>query len=168
MPGLLLSVLALAQMPAHAGGSVMLAWNKCTDKCVAGYNVYYGGASGMYTNKINASNTTNATISGLAVGTTYYFAATSYTALGMESPFSSELVVTVVNAAILAVQAVKTHGVLTAVTITANSGTPSHWTLQSSRDLKVWATVAQGTNTPVNVSVPVGNLPMQFFRLLNQ
>ena len=79
-------------LPIPSGtGSVTLAWNASTDPSVAGYNVYYGGASGVYTNKIPAGNTTNATISGLIQGTTYYFAATTYTSSGMESPFSSEV-----------------------------------------------------------------------------
>jgi len=76
---------------AFATGSVTLTWIACTNPCVAGYNVYYGGASGAYTNVNYAGNTTNVTISGLTQGTTYYFAATSLTASGMESPFSSEV-----------------------------------------------------------------------------
>jgi len=155
-------------MPVFAAGSVMLAWDRCTDSCVAGYNVYYGVASGVYTNKICTGTLTNTTISNLIVGRTYYFVATSYTALGLESPFSSEVAVTVANAAILAVETIKTNGIPVTVTVTANSGLPSHWTLQSSRDLKTWTTVTQGTNTPVNVPVAIGSLPMQFFRLLNQ
>ncbi|MGA2787467.1 MAG: Ig-like domain-containing protein [Verrucomicrobiota bacterium] len=79
------------QLSAFATGSVTLAWNACTDPCVAGYNVYYGGTSGTYTNEICAVNTTNVTVSGLAQGTTYYFAATTYSASGMESPFSGEV-----------------------------------------------------------------------------
>jgi hypothetical protein len=88
----LFSVLfAIMQFSAFATGSVTLAWNASTDPIVAGYNVYYGGASGAYTNEISVGNATNATISGLVQGTTYYFAATTYAASGMESPFSSEV-----------------------------------------------------------------------------
>jgi len=62
----LFSVLfAVTQLSVFATGSVTLAWNACTDPNVAGYNVYYGGASGAYTNEICAGNATNATISGL-------------------------------------------------------------------------------------------------------
>src|SRR5208283_3115362 len=73
------------QLSAFATGSVTLAWNASTDPSVAGYNIYYGGTSGNYTNEICAGNATNATISGLVQGTTYYFAATSYASSGMES-----------------------------------------------------------------------------------
>ena len=79
------------QLPAFAAGSVTLAWDPSTDPTVTGYNVYYGGASGTYTNEICAGNATNVTISDLVQGATYYFAATTFAASGMESPFSSEV-----------------------------------------------------------------------------
>jgi hypothetical protein len=79
------------QLPAFAAGSVTLAWDPSTDPTVTGYNIYYGGASGTYTNEICAGNATNATISGLVQGATYYFAATTYAASDMESPLSSEV-----------------------------------------------------------------------------
>ena len=85
----------MVQLSVLATGSVTLAWNAITDTNagVVGYNVYWGGSSGVYTNEVNVPgiNTTNVTISGLSQGTTYYFAATTYTATGMESPFSSEV-----------------------------------------------------------------------------
>jgi hypothetical protein len=80
-----------ALSPTVHGQSVTLAWNQSTNPTVAGYNIYYGGASGNYTNTLSVGNATNATISGLAQGTTYYFAATTYDSSGMESLFSSEV-----------------------------------------------------------------------------
>ena len=77
------------------GQSVTLVWNPSTNSSVAGYNVYYGGASGSYKNEIVAGSATNATISGLIPGSTYYFAATTYDSLGVESAFSSEVAYTV-------------------------------------------------------------------------
>jgi len=80
------------QLSAFAAGSVTLAWDASTDPTVAGYNVYFGGASGTYnTNPINAGNATNVTISSLVPGVTYYFAATTFAASGLESPLSSEV-----------------------------------------------------------------------------
>jgi len=71
---------------------VILAWDPSTDPLIAGYSLYYGGASQTYTNEISVGLVTTATLSGLAEGNTYYFAATTYNELGLESPFSSELV----------------------------------------------------------------------------
>ena len=88
--GDLLNWLNLSQLRA----SVTLAWNASTDTNVAGYNVYYGSASGTYTNEICAGTNITLTIPGLIQNTTYYFAATCYTASGLESPFSSEVVYT--------------------------------------------------------------------------
>jgi len=76
---------------AFAAGSVSLAWSPSSDSNVAGYNIYFGGTSGAYTNMVTVGNATNATVSGLIVGSTYYFAATTYSAAGVESPFSSEI-----------------------------------------------------------------------------
>jgi hypothetical protein len=86
-----LLILAAFGTTVQAGQSVTLAWNRSTNSNVAGYNVYYGAASGTYPNEICAGNGTNATIPGLIPGTTYYFAATTYAASGVESPFSSEV-----------------------------------------------------------------------------
>jgi len=88
-------ILAALSTNVQAAESITLAWNQSTNPIVAGYNVYYGGTSGTYTNGISAGNATNATISGLVQGTTYFFAATTYSSSGAESPFSSEVSYTV-------------------------------------------------------------------------
>lgn len=80
----------MATTPAVTGSTVTLAWNPSTST-VAGYRLYYGAASGAYTNRLDAGASTNATVSGLASGTTYYFAATDYTSSGIESGYSTEI-----------------------------------------------------------------------------
>ncbi|MGO8838670.1 MAG: fibronectin type III domain-containing protein [Limisphaerales bacterium] len=87
----MLLALVFLPFPALASSSVTLAWSPGTDPNIAGYNIYYGGASGTYTNKLSVGDVTSATISGLVEGKTYYFAATTYSATGLESPFSSEI-----------------------------------------------------------------------------
>lgn len=69
---------------------VVLAWDPSTDPTVTGYNVYYGTASRAYTNVISAGASTNTVVSNLVSGVTYYFAATTYTAAGLESDYSTE------------------------------------------------------------------------------
>jgi hypothetical protein len=80
----------LLHSPVQAGQSVTLAWNPSADTNVTGYFVYGGVASQNYTNKVDAGNGTNATISGLVEGTTYFFAVTAYNILGLESIPSNE------------------------------------------------------------------------------
>ena len=89
-PGWLIRLVALIAVPAFAGTTVPLAWNASQDANVAGYKIYYGVASRVYTNSLDVGNVTNAVVVGLVEGTTYFFAATTYDAAGMESDYSNE------------------------------------------------------------------------------
>ncbi|MDR3458964.1 MAG: hypothetical protein P4N60_16070 [Verrucomicrobiae bacterium] len=89
---ILLGALALlAQLPALAVQSVMLSWNPSSLAGVAGYKIYSGTGSRNYTSVIDAGNATNVTLSGLAEGSTNYFAATTYDAVTNESGYSDEV-----------------------------------------------------------------------------
>ncbi len=78
---------------ARAAQSITLAWSPSSDSIVTGYNIYYGVASGQYTNHVFVSgvSTTNATVNNLVDGVAYYFAAKSCDASGNESVFSNEV-----------------------------------------------------------------------------
>jgi hypothetical protein len=80
----------LTRISSFAAGSVTLAWDASLDATVTGYRVYYGGASGDYTNSAAIGNSTVVTLANLTEGVTYYFAATAYDSTGAESPFSNE------------------------------------------------------------------------------
>ena len=75
--------------------TVTIAWDHSPDDSVTGYNFYYGVATRNYTNKTDVGYTNLITIPYLLQGTTYYFAATAYNALGTESIYSEELVYTI-------------------------------------------------------------------------
>lgn len=93
--GLFLALSLLASTaPAQSTGSVTLAWNSSPSSDVVGYNLYYGPASGQYTNKVNVNNKTTNTISGLIQGATYYFVVSAYTLAGVESDPSGEIAYT--------------------------------------------------------------------------
>jgi Fibronectin type III domain len=70
--------------------SATLAWQPSIDPLVVGYKIYYGTASHAYSNAIDVGKVTQATVSNLTEGVTYYFAVTAYTILDIESPFSNE------------------------------------------------------------------------------
>jgi hypothetical protein len=93
--GLLFLGIIVGPFSALASANVTLSWNQSSDPIVAGYDIYYGGASGVYTNVIDAGNNTSVTISNLINGATYYFAAATYTAAGAASAQSSEVAYTV-------------------------------------------------------------------------
>jgi hypothetical protein len=85
------ALVLMMQLSVFGASSVTLAWNASSDTNVLGYNIHYGGASGVYTNTIYAGNATNLTITGLVRGTTYYFAAATYNIVGFESSLSDEV-----------------------------------------------------------------------------
>jgi fibronectin type 3 domain-containing protein len=70
---------------------VTLAWDPNTEPQLAGYKVYFGTSTGVYTTTIDVQNVTTYTVTGLAPGQTYYFAVTAYDGSGDESGFSNEV-----------------------------------------------------------------------------
>jgi hypothetical protein len=75
-----------------ATGSVELAWSPSISTNVVGYYIYYGVACREYasSNYVAGAVSTNAAVTGLVPGTTYYFSATAVDSLGNQSPFSNE------------------------------------------------------------------------------
>src|SRR4030042_5498518 len=92
---LLLLMLAIAA-PGYGGGEVTLYWEyngtPLPDE-IAGWRIYYGTASGGYSQKIyvaDASMSAYYTVTGLA-DSTYYFAVTARYVKGGESDYSNEV-----------------------------------------------------------------------------
>jgi hypothetical protein len=77
-----LLLLLLAQNAFAA--PVTLAWNAVSAADLAGYILYYSYASGSYSLSVDVGNSTNASLSGLDQGKTYYFVATAYDVDGNE------------------------------------------------------------------------------------
>jgi chitodextrinase len=86
---------AAASSTTLAPDTATLAWDAVIHPSLVGYRVYFGTASGTYTqtagNGVDAGNTTTRTITGLSSGTRYYFAVKAYDALNNESTFSNEV-----------------------------------------------------------------------------
>jgi hypothetical protein len=62
---------------------------------LAGYKIYYGITSGVYTISVDIGNTTSTYVTGLTSGVTYYFAITAYDVVDIESDYSNEIVRTI-------------------------------------------------------------------------
>lgn len=73
------------------GTGVNLAWSPSADTNVVGYALYYGPASGTYTQRVDVGNVTGITLTNLTPGSTNYFVATSYDAEATESVPSNEI-----------------------------------------------------------------------------
>jgi hypothetical protein len=153
--GIVLLALVFMQLRAFATTtSVTLAWNSSTDSTIAGYNIYYGGASYTYTNEISVGKATSVTISGLVQGTTYYFAATTYSASGLESAFSSELAYLVPVGTPIANQP-PTLNAINDLTINENTGLQT----VSFSDITSGATTENQTLTVTAASSNTGLIP---------
>jgi Bacterial Ig domain/Fibronectin type III domain len=86
----LLLVASLILVGVAQAQPVSLGWDADTDPGVVGYRLYYGVASGTYSQIINVGNATAETLPNLQPGTTYYFVVTAYDNNGLESAFSNE------------------------------------------------------------------------------
>ena len=146
--------------------NVTLAWDRSSDPLVTGYNLYYGGVSGNYTNKTTLTGTaTGAVTTGLLVGVTYYFAATTFNAAGTESAYSSAVAYTIPvqpqKVKILAMPARQF-----ALTVT---GTVGHtYDIQATQDFKTWTTIGTvtvgGTGTLNFTDTNAASFPRRFYR----
>jgi hypothetical protein len=168
LAGFLGVCLTLAAFSATAQpGSVTLAWNPSPDPTVVGYNVYYGGASGAYTNEFSAGNAATTTISGLSPGLTYYFAATAYSASGLESPFSSELSYTVP----LPPAGVQIGSPSAGQFVLTVTGTAGHtYSILATQDFQTWTvigTVKMGASGSLQFTdINAASYPWRFYRAL--
>lgn len=127
-----LSVNATLQSPQNQ--SIAIAWNPSVSPNVAGYDIYYGGVSGIYTNEVFAGNVTNVTVPGLANGDTYYFVATAVSSAGFQSSFSSQLAYTVSSVPVLGLPVFSGSGFSFPVT----GITGSNCVIQVSTNLTQW------------------------------
>jgi len=86
---LLLLVSLLSGVSAFSQTTLALGWNQSTGS-VAGYYVFQGTNTHLYTKKFDAGKNLLMQFTNLTAGVTYYYAVTSYTSTGVESDFSSE------------------------------------------------------------------------------
>jgi len=83
--------LSVFNLSVAVAGSLKASWNANTEPDLAGYKIYYGEASGNYTNSINVGKLTQHTINQLKDGVTYYFVITAYDTAGNESAYAPEV-----------------------------------------------------------------------------
>ena len=76
---------------SQSAWSAVFTWDPSPDANIAGYRLYYGSVSGRYTQSVDVGNVTQATVTNLTAGATYYAAVTAYNTAALESVKSNEV-----------------------------------------------------------------------------
>jgi hypothetical protein len=155
----------LFESPARASISLEVTWNASSDTNVAGYKVYYGTVSQQYTNVVVAGNLTNALISGIKSGKTYYFAATSYNAAGWESSYSPEIsyIAPVVNTPLISIAS--TSG---GISVSVNGTAASPYVIIASTNLINWVALATNNTPFVFTDTNSSNYSQRFYQAVQE
>ena len=160
---ILLPILSFHTVPALSAG-ISLTWIANPNPAVVGYNIYYEGTSGVYTNMINVGNVTSATISGLVGGATYYITATCYDSFGDQSAFSNETSHTVPIPSQVQLRAGSAGQFI--VTVIGQIG--HTYEIQATQDFKTWTTIGMSgmglTGSLDFVDMDAQNFSARFYR----
>jgi hypothetical protein len=143
--------------------SVTLAWNTSISPNIIGYNIYYGGVSGIYTNEIATENATNLTVPGLLVGSTYYFVVTAVNSSGVQSGFSSQLSYTVASAPILGTPIFSGNG----FSFSVNGGSGNSYVIEASTNLISWIPLETNTIPFQFTDENANQFSRRFYRAVN-
>ncbi|HXC36260.1 MAG TPA: fibronectin type III domain-containing protein [Candidatus Acidoferrales bacterium] len=147
----------------NASQSVELSWTPSVSPDIVGYNIYYGAASGDYTNEISVGNTTNVTVSGLLNSTTYYFAARAINSQGIESAYSVQTSYIVPSAAALIGNLVVLSNT---VSITVKGLPGSLYVIQASTDLVNWISLETNITPLMFTDTNTRRYNRRFYRAL--
>ena len=169
---LIVAIFMIAGLNVRAT-DVVLNWDASNSSVAAGYYVYYGTTSGIYSYRINAGNSTSVTLTNLAPGTTYYLSATTYDTTGNQSAFSSELSYQVPTSSSgtpsLVMTSIPNAGQPATLQFPAQSG---HWyEIQATTDLVNWTSIWQSAVAAADSSMQftdpdAGSYSSRFYRLI--
>lgn len=85
--------LAVLIFSANAvSADLTLVWGTKAHSKLAGYHLYYGTCSGVYTSRVDVGKVNSITISNLDDDQIYYFSVTAYDYKGVDGRFSEEVV----------------------------------------------------------------------------
>ena len=154
------TLIALAQLPAKAGQTTTLGWDAGGDTNVAGYKIYSGTVSHHYTSVVTVGNVTQATITGLVPGQTYYYAATTVATGGIESDFSNETSYTAPEPVSLVAM---TYG-NSRISFTVSGTAGQACVVQVSGNLQDWFDLQTNTAPFVFADTHAGDFARRFYR----
>lgn len=87
----MVAMLISGLVPSSFAAQAHLGWNASSSPGVAGYKLYYGTSSSVYSQSVDVGNTTSYTVTGLDDGKKYYFAAVAYDTGSVQSGYSNEV-----------------------------------------------------------------------------
>jgi hypothetical protein len=153
----------ISPFSTFAGSSITLTWNPSVSTNIAGYDIYYGTASGVYNQVDYVTGSTSVTITNLVQGTTYYFTGTAVNTSGIQSQFSDQIEYTIPNPFAAALLPVASPiGGLFALTI--NGVTGGTYVVQASTNLVSWTCVETNTAPFTFVDGNAGRFSRRFYR----
>lgn len=138
--------------------SANLTWTASTDPSVTGYNIYFGGSRGQYTNMVSVATVTNAVVADLSEGVTYFFAARAHNAADTESPFSNEALfcgLTVSPGTCVQQCAIPTNSTGDQLTFSLAGNAPAGATIDSTNGVFVWRPGLDDASTTNVISVTI-------------
>ncbi len=152
----LLLFIVISSSTAYAG-EVTLSWNAPTTNedgtpltDLDGYIVYYGTASGSYSQDTNVGNVTTYQVTGLTDGATYYFSVTAYDTSGNESAYANEnsKYIPIPDTTSPVISAVQSSGITLSSAVIA-------WTTDETSDTQIeyGTTSSYGSTTALNTSM---------------
>lgn len=120
--------------------SVNLTWDRSPSLGVAGYRIYYGPASGNYTNSVVVGNVTSNSVPGLVGGGMYFFTVVAFDASSVESLPSNEIIFVPGIATLRISIAANRRAVLTVFGPVGRT-----YEIQAAQTLGTWAAIGTGT-----------------------
>ncbi len=138
---------------------VTLAWDANSESDLAGYILYYGTTSGIYTANIDVGNITQHTLTGLQNGATYYFAVTAYNLYDYESIYSKELAYTVGYPTYTISASAGSNGSISpGGTVTVNQGANQEYTMSAASGYQVLTVLVDGISVGAVTSYTFTNV----------
>jgi hypothetical protein len=115
---------------------------------------------------VAVSNVTSVTISGLSLGTTYYFAVTAFDSLGDESDFSNEVSYSGPTLAPTPLTSAFVSNGQFGLTVTGIPG--DQYVVEASTDLTHWIAVQTNTAPFTFINANTAGFSQRFFYVTNQ
>jgi hypothetical protein len=155
---------------AAAVTDITLAWNANPESDIAGYKVYSGTNSRLYSAVVDVGNLTTVTLSNLVAGNIYFLALTAYDTTALESDFSQEIVY---DARVEGPNLAFTDlgGGRYRVRFNGTPGATYGIEYTDSLNVPVWRTLgtqtASGTGLVELIDTPGTNAPQRFYRAVS-